>query len=159
MSIDTNFPFALFKANLAFGLQVTQLLQQNRQQWLDRGALSINRHIAEASYELNELKQSENWNTLITLPGHALWRVLSRQTSDLQTARETAVANQTAFTSGLQEALAQWQHDAAGALGQAGNAIPIQTTLNELLQKWSTVPVLSPTEKATKAANGKTGRA
>lgn len=155
MSIDTRLPLSLHKANLALWLRTTELLQQVRQQWLERGTQTVSETIEETRAETEQLLESQDWQSLVALPGHAAWRLLNRQASDFQAAAQTAISIQTSFGSGFQQALAAWQQASAQALSQAGNAMPIQTSLREFFRNWSNLPAAD----AEKSAKGSAKRA
>jgi len=148
MSVDTHLPLTLYKANLALWLRTAALLQEGRQRWLERGTQAVSEHIDETRAETAQLLESHDWQALAGLPGHAAWRLLNRQASDLQAITQTAIASQTNFASGLQRALAAWQQESAQALSLAGDAMPIHTSLRELVQNWNHLPVAEG-EKAT----------
>ena len=155
MSIDTNLPLTLYKANLALWLRAMQLLQQDCRQWLERGSQTVNESIEETRAEVNKLLDSGDWRALAALPSHTAWRVLNQQVRDLQAVAQTAGANQTAFSTDWQQAFAAWQQKSAQALGQTRNAMPIHASLREFLQSWASLPAAQTAAAGPIAATAK----
>lgn len=136
MIIDSNLPLAQFKANLALALRTSELLQQGRLLWLEENERQTTDTIAEMHDEMSQIDDSADWQALASVPGHAAWAIQHRLFGRFQTMTQVAIANQTQFSAGLQQALAEWQQGSAKALSQAGNAMPVQTGLRNLLQTW-----------------------
>lgn len=136
ISIDTQVPITLSKAQLALCLRTLALLQQGRQQWLDQALKTIGENMEETRTETAQLLQSEDWQALAALPGHATWRLMHRQMAGLQATVQTALSNQTQFTAGWQQALGAWQQESAKALSFAGTAMPLHASLRAFAQSW-----------------------
>ncbi|NZA27257.1 hypothetical protein H0E84_12775 [Luteimonas sp. SJ-92] len=131
---DSNLPLALYKANLDLWLRLGELLQDNREQWMQLLAREVRDSLFEAGAEAEQAQRAEGWQSLSMLPGSALWRIAEQQMGDLQALMQTAVGNQMTFANGFQNALAEWQEATAGAIGGAANTQPGGDLLERALQ-------------------------
>ncbi len=170
MSFDHDLPLTLYKANLEFYLKTGKLLQESGQRWLEIGTRAFGDGIAESRAEVDQLIRSGDWQALAALPQDAYWRQLQQRFGDSQAVAQIAISNQTQFFAGLQEALQTWQEESAAALGVATHALPLNATIEDLLQQWDTlsapllktVPAVAAKKqprKAAKKAPAKTGKA
>ncbi len=116
MSSKTELPLGLFKANLELQARINRLVQQGGQQWLDFGNRLLGDGIAESNAEIDELLKTGDWQTLATLPAESFWRQLQQRFGDNQAAAQIAINAQTAFATGLQEAVQAWQKETAESL-------------------------------------------
>jgi hypothetical protein len=149
MNIETNPSLTLFKANAACCLRTMELLQQVRQQRLERSTQTVSEGIDETRTETAQLLEIKDWQELATLPGHAAWRGLNREVGNVQAFAQDAIMTQTSFMSGFQQVLASWQRESAQAMSEAANAMPIHTALREFFQTWTSVPTPA-AEKSTR---------
>ncbi|MCD9033865.1 hypothetical protein LDO32_19325 [Luteimonas sp. Y-2-2-4F] len=135
-------PLALYKANLDLWLRISELLEENRGQWVALIAREIGDGAAETGAEAAALR-SGDWQALALLPGQALQRLAEHGVGDLQAAAQTALGNQMTFATGFQQALADWQQATVSALGEIGRVdLPggLQDVFDQALQGWTTLP-------------------
>jgi len=124
MNAQSDFPFGLLRAGIELHLRVTKLLHENGQRWVELGSRVSKEGIEEYQSELENLLHTDNWQRLATLPSEAFWRQFQQRFADNQTAVQTAIEAQAAFTHGLQQALQTWQQETAGNAGSASAALP-----------------------------------
>ncbi|WP_024891739.1 hypothetical protein [Luteimonas huabeiensis] len=135
-------PLALYKANLDLWLRISELLEENRSQWVALLAREIDDGAAQTGAEAAALR-SGDWQALALLPGQALQRLVEHGVGDLQAAAQTALGNQMTFATGFQQALADWQQATASALGELGRVdLPggLQEVFEQALQGWTALP-------------------
>jgi hypothetical protein len=125
MSIDTNLPMDLYKANAQLWMNMGLLLQEARQQWADLCDKTLGDDVGETRKELEELAQVNDWKNLTDLPGSTAWRRMQKRVGDVQACTETAIAEQTRFVAGIQHALADWQKSVTHAFNEAGKSLPM----------------------------------
>lgn len=125
MSNKTELPLSLHKANLELQVKIGRLIQESGRQWLDFGNRLINDGIAESNAEVEELLRTQDWEKLATLPAESFWRQMQQRFGDSQAVAQLAVGAQTAFATGLQEAVRTWQKETAQALGDNPLAAPL----------------------------------
>ncbi|WP_157798549.1 phasin family protein [Dyella ginsengisoli] len=125
MSIDTNLPMELYKANVQLWLNMGLLLQEARQQWADLGDKALEDDVEETRKELEDLSRASDWKDLTNLPGSTAWRRMQKRVGDAQACTETAIAEQTRFVAGMQHALADWQKSLTRAVSDAGKSLPM----------------------------------
>jgi len=155
VSVDTQLPLHLTKAQLAFWLSTTALLQDGRQRWLEHATKTIGENIEETQAVASQLHSCEDWQALAALPGHAAWRLMNRQMGGLQAIAQTALSNQAQWGTGWQQALAAWQQASAQALSLAGNAMPLHASLNEFVKLWRPLPAAAAESVNKATAKGK----
>ena len=134
MTDEHNLPLALMRAQMTFWMRTGELLQDNRNRWLALAQKSLARDTGEAHVETREAAQAADWSALASLPRHTGWRLLKHGVGNAQDLTLTAINNQTALAAGVQQAMAEWQRETAGAMTQARNAMPFSGTLKSLLQ-------------------------
>lgn len=117
MNRMSELPLSLYKANLELQVKIAKLIQESGREWLDFGYRLINDGIAESNAEVDELLKAGDWEKLAALPAESFWRQVQQRFGDSQAAAQIAVSAQTAFASGLQDALKAWQKETAEALG------------------------------------------
>lgn len=125
MKDPTGLPLALYHANTGLQARIGALIQDGSRYWLEFGQRLLNDGIVESGAELQELLRTQDWQKLATLPAEAFWRQLQQRFGDQQAAAQIAVAAQTAFARGLQDAVQDWQRETAEALDGAGLAFPV----------------------------------
>lgn len=130
-------PLDLHKANLELQVRVGKLIQESGQQWLDFANRMYGDGIAESNAEVEELLKTRDWQKLATLPAESFWRQVQQRFGDSQAAAQIAIGAQTAFASGLQEAVRTWQKETAEALGDNPLAGSLgDSAWNDLLKPW-----------------------
>ena len=119
---QTDIPFELYKANLQFALRTNKLLKECGQRWLDTFDHAVGESISETQEEIDKLSMDDDWQSLASMPGETLLRLMQERVGDTQSLAQAAVTNQTRFASGLQDAFLIWQRETAKAIGglQAG---------------------------------------
>jgi len=141
MNDPTALPLALYQANAALQARLGQLLQASGQHWLELGQRLFQDGLADARAGQDQLSRaSGDWQALAALPAEAFWRQLQQRFGDQQAATQVAVAAQTAFARGLQEALQAWQEDTVQALEAAGLALPLSGDWAALFAHWPPPP-------------------
>jgi hypothetical protein len=125
MSIDSNLPMDLYKANVQLWMNLGLLLQETRQQWADLSDKTLGDDVTETRKEIEELAHAIDWKELTSLPGSTAWRRMQKRISDAQACTETAIAEQTRFVAGMQHVLADWQKNVTQALTEAGKSLPM----------------------------------
>lgn len=137
MSDINELPLNLYKANLELQVKIGKLIQEGGQQWLDFVYRLYGDGIAESNAEVEELLRTQDWQKLATLPAEAFWRQLQQRFGDSQAMAQIAVSAQTAFASGLQEAVRTWQKETAQALGGSALTAPLnESAWAELFKPW-----------------------
>ncbi len=129
MSIDTNLPLELYKANAQLWLNMGLLLQEARQQWADLGDKALEDDVEETRKELEDLSHASDWSNLTNLPGSTAWRRMQKRVGGVQACTEAAIAEQTRFVAGMQHALADWQKSLTHAISETGKSLPMNVPL------------------------------
>lgn len=131
-------PMDLYKANVQLQLSITRLLQESGHSWLETAREFSAEGVAETTAQIENLLRAGDWQSLATLPSEVFWRMLQGQLGDARTMGQIAVRSQTAFTSGLQEALTSWQQAVSAALGgRTDSAASVTGVLNQWMQTWA----------------------
>lgn len=133
MDTAANLPLALYKAQLALGMQTLSLFKTARQRWFELGADLLADDIARTESALSDLRRVEDWQALAVLLPNAFWQASQRGVDLMQGVVQTAVKNQTTIATDLQRAMLAWQQASVQALSAAGNAMPVHTTLQNML--------------------------
>ncbi|CAJ0818123.1 hypothetical protein [Ralstonia flaminis] len=133
MDTPANLPLALFKAQVALGLQTLGLLKTARQRWYELGAELLAEDVGRTESALTELQGVEDWNAWATLLPNAFWQANQRAMNVVQGVMQTAIANQASFATDYQRAMMAWQQASVQALSAAGNAMPVHTVLQGML--------------------------
>lgn len=133
MSIDTNLPMELYKANVQLWLNMGLLLQEARQQWADLGDKTLGDDVEETRKELEELSRASDWKDLSNLPGSTAWRRMQKRVGDTQACTETAIAEQTRFVAGIQHALGDWQKSLTRAFSDTGKSLPMGVPMKDAM--------------------------
>lgn len=143
MNVDIAVPFnplaafGLAKANIELSLRTGRLLQEYAQQWLELASRAGKDGLAESDAEIADLSRTPDWPSLASLPTESFWRQIQQRYGDLEAAAQIAVAAQTTFAHGLQQALHDWQTSAAAVVG--GNAFPAESAqpFDDILKYWN----------------------
>lgn len=151
---ENTLPLALFKANLELQLRINRLLQESSHHWLEAASRASSEAIAETDANIEDLLKAGNWQALATLPSEVFWRKFQQQVGDTQASRQTAISAQTAFTSGLQQAIQAWQKNILEAVGSGTAA---SSPFDDLFKQWEAVWA-SAIDSANKATNGSVKR-
>ncbi|GAB3254180.1 phasin family protein [Chitinimonas naiadis] len=136
-------PVTLIKAQLSLWLRTSELIQENREQWLALGVKAMHRTVEETQAEVDELTQAQDWQSLSTLPAHAFRRCMEAHLAEVQEVAEAMLGHQTDFAKGCQVALADWQKAATEAISANGNSMPLNTMLQDTLQAMGTYPAMA----------------
>jgi len=136
MKDPTALPLSLYQANADLQTRIGALIQDSGRQWLDYARRLVGDCVAEGNAGLQGVLLAQDWQRLAALPADAFWRQLQQRFGDQQATAQAAVAAQTAFANGLQEALGDWQRDTAAALDEAGLAYPALDPDWSLLFSW-----------------------
>lgn len=116
-----NFPVNLYKTNLELQLRIMQLLQDNRQHWLEAAQQQNTAAIAKTQAEIEDLSQASDLQSLVTMPTDTAGHLFQSYLSSIQTMNEIAIKSQTDFSAGLQQALQDWQKSVNLTLGDNAN--------------------------------------
>ncbi|CAM5569349.1 phasin family protein [Eoetvoesiella caeni] len=119
-----NFSVNLYKTNLELQLRIMQLLQDNRQRWLEAAQQRNTDAMAKTEAEIEGLSQAVDLQSFVTLPADTVERLFQTGMSSTQTMNEIAIKNQTELTAGLQQALQDWQKGVTQLLGSSANFAP-----------------------------------
>ena len=133
METPTDLPFALYKAQVALGLQTLGLFKAARQRWFELGAQLLADDVARTESALADLQGAENWQAFGALLPSAFWQANQRGVTMLQGVVQTAIANQSSFATEYQRAVLEWQQASVQALSAARNAMPAHTMLQDML--------------------------
>ena len=156
MSNTTQLPLNLYKANLELQTRIAKLIQEGGRQWLELGQRAIEDGIAECDAEVEEVLKAGDWQALATLPAESFWRQVQQRFGDSQAAVQIAVGAQTAFASGLQDAVRTWQKETALAPGDNPLAASFEgSPWADLLKPWQ--QLLSPSASAAPSPAAKQG--
>lgn len=127
-------PLDLYKANVALQLSISRLLQQSGHEWLEAVQRTSSENLSETNAKIEGLLQAANWQSLVTLPGASLWRLIEQRTGDAQFVSQIALKNQAAFATGLQQALQQWQESIVAIMNSSSATQP-----HEVFRQWCAV--------------------
>ncbi|KAF1687365.1 hypothetical protein B1992_05165 [Pseudoxanthomonas broegbernensis] len=119
MNDPAGLPLALYQANLELQARIGRLIQESSRHWLDFGQ-RLAGGMAGPEPGLQAMLRSQDWQALASLPAEAFWRQLQPRPDDHVAIAQIAVAAQTAFSRGLQDAVQDWQRRTVGALDDAG---------------------------------------
>lgn len=144
MYLDAKSSLSLFKVNLQFYFRVCDLMRQNTLRWGAAGSRSLDTCATELESAATRMLDASDWNTLGVVSSDLLWKAMQLQTKAVQQVAETTLANQTAFNSAAQEAVASWQQASSAALKETAGAMPISATLQDYLQDY--LHLLTPEE-------------
>lgn len=160
MTAQTNVPLALYQANLSLWLRTASLLQQGQQQWLEQSAQAVRDTAQELGDEVRQLQADQDWHTLAMLPGQAALRAFNRQAVGLQAVARANAARQAALVGGLQEAVAEWQQQAAQGRGGDGATARPADVFGDWVRGWSRLAAgtRQPDDAAATAAAKEAGR-
>lgn len=131
---QTDVPFELYKANLQFALRANKLLKECGQRWLDTFDHAVGDSITETQEEIDKISMNDDWQSLATVPGQTVLRLMQERIGDTQSIAQVALTNQTRFLSGLQDAFMIWQRDTAKAVGGLGAAKPLNEAMGDMFK-------------------------
>lgn len=66
-TMNTNTPFALFKANQDFQFRIVKLLQENAQLWQELGSRTFSANVSASKADIEQLSGNKDWQTLAAL--------------------------------------------------------------------------------------------
>jgi len=150
---DTKTPLALYKANLDLALRVGRLLSEHRRQWARQGLARVDEAVNRTLRESERALAAGDWEQLSKLPGDGFWASIQADADALQASTDAAIAQQSSFANGLQEAVDAWQAACGEAIREAGVALPTTTGFEDFLKVFTTAtrPEVPPAAAATKA--------
>jgi hypothetical protein len=90
----------------------------------------------------SRLLDAPDWQQVGFVAADLGWKSLQQRNCALLKMAEAVVANQSALQQDMQQAWAQWQHDCTRALKEASGAMPLSTTLENLLATATRPPML-----------------
>lgn len=135
MSADKNLTMALFQANLDLAQQTGKLLQENAQRWFEFNA----KVFADGNAQAESLLKSNAWQTPGQQP-EALAGAMQQRVEGSQAVVQAIIENQTAFLTGLSEALQNWQKQSAAAMGECANHEAYNDMLNSFFKQMNAWP-------------------
>lgn len=146
-----NLSLDLYKSNVELQLRLTRLMQESGHQWLEAVQRTSTENIAETTNEIESLMRTGNWQSLLTLPSESFWRLFQQRAGDVQLLNQIALKNQAAFTSGLQQALENWQKSVSSVVAGSANATP---ALQDIFKQWGATWAEVVQPKQAKSAKG-----
>ncbi|WP_374153136.1 phasin family protein [Xanthomonas hortorum] len=159
MSSTTQLPLELHKNNIELLLKLAKLVQESGLRWSEFGDRLFRDGIAEADAEIEALVKTDEWQKLATLPAESFWRQLQQRFGDTQAIAQIGISSQTAFASGLQEALQGWQQHAVAAAGDPWTLGDADKSWQALFKPWQDfVAGVSSQTQAAGATKGRTGK-
>ena len=105
----------LCKANVQWQMNVTRLLQQGSHHWLEAAHQVSADSMARTTAQAEDLLRAEDQQAMLALPSQAVASALQGLAGARGTLANAAVQNQMDFTSGLQQALRDWQQAVTAA--------------------------------------------
>jgi hypothetical protein len=127
-------PFELYKANLQFALRANKLLKECGQRWLDTFDHAVGDSIAETQEEIDKVTLNDDWQSLATIPGETILRLMQERVGDTQSIAQAALNNQTRFLTGLQDAFLIWQRETAKAVGGLEGSKPLNVAMGDFFK-------------------------
>ena len=127
-------PFELYKANLQFALRTNKLLKECGQHWVNAFGHAAGEQVTATQEQIERVSQNADWHSLATIPGETLLGLMRANTGNEPSMVKTAVANQTRFLSGLQEAFSLWQHDSVKAMGDLDATNAFSTNMGDFFK-------------------------
>lgn len=127
-------PFELYKANLQFTLRANKLIKECGQRWLDTFDHAVGDSIAETQKEIDKISVNDDWQSLATIPGETILRLMQERVGDTQSIAQAALKNQTHFMSGLQDALLIWQRETAKAVGGVEGSKSLNVAMSDFFK-------------------------
>jgi len=146
MHFDTRASLALYKTNLELYLRLCALLRENSLRWVDASTHSIDTCSAEFETVIARMLAAGDWTAMMLAAGEMPWKAAQHQVNAVQHLAETMIGSQSAFVTAVQEALSTWQRDAAAALRETTGAMPLSTTLRDLIEDY--LPSVPPPPQA-----------
>ncbi|NLY65104.1 MAG: hypothetical protein GX070_09165 [Alcaligenaceae bacterium] len=114
VSTSANYlPLALFRVNLDFARHMGKLFQDNNQRRAEFAIQACDREKSASGGALADNKENNAGFVLAIAQNAAVNQGLMHK----------ALENQQAFLAGLNQALQDWQKEAAAAIGQGGNVV------------------------------------
>jgi len=134
MKVDSLLSLSLYKANVGLWLDTVRLLEQSRHRWFELGVRLAGGVIDESRDLAGQVATARDWPSLAAAPQSAVWRQAQHRLDGVRAIAETALENQAALSTGMQRALAGWQHKSVTALSQKRSEMPLATVMREVLQ-------------------------
>ncbi|NMG54128.1 hypothetical protein [Aromatoleum aromaticum] len=152
MHFDTRASLALYKTNLQLHLRLCALLRENSLRWIDASTHSISTCSTEFETVIDRLLAADDWAAVTLAAGEMPWKAAQHQLNAVQRLAETMIGSHSAFVTSAQETLSTWQRDAAAALRETTGAMPLSTTLRDLIEDY--LPSVSPPRAAPGKPSG-----
>ncbi len=131
--MNTELPIHLYKANVELQLQITRLLQESSQHWLEALQQLSTGSVLETTSRIQGLQQAADWQSLATLPSAVFGRLCQGRLDDAHAVGRVAAKTQAAFANGLREALTTWQESVSRACVTSSEA----GSFTQLCQHWA----------------------
>ncbi|MCA8057343.1 MULTISPECIES: hypothetical protein [Burkholderia cepacia complex] len=129
MTVAINLPFGFYKANLWLWMSTTRSVFDLKQQCLALSSRRADESTTEARAAAKELRASNDWQTLVTLPMGTLWHAVQKEAGDAHVYAQIAMRSQASYALELEDALSGWQKAVANILGHADLMTPFYSPL------------------------------
>lgn len=133
MVIDANSPAALSTAWLELCWRTGALHQAWAQRWAHYWAESAQLAMNGALHGIDGVAGANDWKARSARIDDAGWQSMHGGLETLQRFASTAMDAQSEFSTGMREAVRQWQRDSARALHARRSAMPLYTAIREAL--------------------------
>ena len=133
MVIDANSPAALYTAWLELYFRTGALQQQWTQRWAQYWAETAQGTVDGALHGVEGVAGTADWKSRLHQVDDTAWQAMRGGLDNLQRFASTAMDAQSAFSTGMREALLTWQRDSAQALHARRSAMPMYTAIREAL--------------------------
>lgn len=141
-ALDPRHALALFKASLELQFRLCDLMRRNALRWNEAQNRMIDGCASKFEAAAASLLDAPDWRQVGFVATDLGWKALQQRNCALLEMATAVVANQSALQQDLQQAWAQWQHDCTRALKEASGAMPLSTTLENLLATATRPPML-----------------
>lgn len=143
MAVDTDSPAALSTAWLELYWRTGALQQDWARRWARYWAESAQDTVNNALHGIEGVAGAADWKSHSARIDDAAWHQMHGGLDHLQRFVSTAMDAQSTFSTGMREALLQWQRDSARALHARRSAMPLYTAVREALNTMA-VPAIDP---------------
>jgi hypothetical protein len=147
--MNSELPIHLYKANAELQLQVTRLLQESGNHWLEAMQQLSTDGVQETTSRIQGLQQAADWQALATLPSEVFLRVFRGRMGNAQAVGQAAAKSQAAFANGLRQALVAWQESVSEAFSSSAETTSFAQVCQQWAQSWA-APAAVPQGKARK---------
>ncbi|NLD70540.1 MAG: hypothetical protein GX644_17215 [Limnobacter sp.] len=133
MVIDVNSPAAMSTAWLELCWRTGALQQGWAQRWAQCWAETVQHATNDALQSLESVAGAVDWKSRAARIDDAGWQAMQGGLDTLQRFASTAMDAQSEFSTGMREAVRQWQRDSARALHARRSAMPLYTAIRDVL--------------------------